>query len=81
MLQMKRQNLSKNFRVPAAAQVIITGVLPYAFLAYYPTLRLLDKMKPPPPLSLAAPRTGRAATAVAARVWRRRLISRPGIRS
>jgi hypothetical protein len=53
MLQMKGKNPSKNFRVPAAAQVIITGILPYAFLAYYPTLRLLDKMNPPPPLSLA----------------------------
>ena len=59
-----------------AAQVFIPWVLPFAFVAYYPTLRLLDKMNPPPPPSLAAPRTGQTATASAARVWRRRLISR-----
>jgi ABC-2 type transport system permease protein len=61
-----------------AAQVFITWALPFAFVAYYPTLLLLDKMTPPPPLSYLSPRTGLAVTAAAARMWRRCLISCQG---
>jgi ABC-2 type transport system permease protein len=61
-----------------AAQVFITWVLPFAFVAYYPTLLLLDKMNPPPLLSYLSPLAGLAVTALAALVWRRCLISYQG---
>ena len=54
-----------------AAQVFITWVLPFAFVAYYPTWLLLDKMTPPPPLSFPAPPAGRAVTAASAWMGRR----------
>jgi hypothetical protein len=53
-------------------------MLPSAFIGYYPTLLLLDKMSPPPPLSNLSPPAGRAATAAAGRVWNRCLAACQG---
>jgi ABC-2 type transport system permease protein len=56
------------------AQVFITWVLPFAFVSYYPTLLLLDKMQPVPLLSYLAPLAGLLVAGIAAFVWRRCLV-------
>jgi ABC-2 type transport system permease protein len=61
-----------------AAQLLVTWVLPFAFIAYYPTLLLLDKTPQPPLLSYLSPLAGLAVTLAAAWVWKRCVISYQG---
>jgi hypothetical protein len=68
-------------QISSIPQFFATWVLAFAFVAYYPTLLLLDKMTSPPLLGSFAPLAGLAATIVNGLVGRHRLVSYQGIRS
>lgn len=57
-----------------AAQMFVTFVLPFAFISYYPTLLLLDKITPTPLLSYLSPLAGPAVAVLASLVWSRCLL-------
>ena len=83
MPQIRVKNLTKIFRVPAQAPGLGGAVkewrdLPFAFIGYYPTVLLLDKMAPPPLPGYLSPLAGLAVTAAAALVRRRCLVSYQG---
>lgn len=59
-------------------QLLLTWVLPFAFVSYYPGLVLLGKSSALPALGILAPFAGPVVAAVAALVWRRGLMRYQG---
>jgi ABC-2 type transport system permease protein len=56
------------------AQVFVTWILPFAFVSYYPTLLLLDKMQPAPLISYLSPLAGVLVAWIASLIWSRCLV-------
>ena len=76
------ENLSRIIRIPALPPGMSGAAKerwnwPPAFIAYYPTLLLLDKMIPPPVFGYPAPPAGWAAAADPARAGKSHRTFRP----